>query len=73
MRLTRRGLIAGFATLAPMTAAGHLWAAPATDARLLVVFLRGAYQMPPTSSSLSAAISIMRRDRLSRSPGRILW
>ncbi len=43
MRLTRRGLIAGFATLAPMTAAGHLWAAPATDARLLVVFLRGAY------------------------------
>jgi len=43
MRLNRRGLIAGLATLAPMTAAGHLWAAPTTDARLLVVFLRGAY------------------------------
>jgi uncharacterized protein (DUF1501 family) len=43
MSLTRRGLITGLATLAPMTAAGHLWAIPATDARLLVVFLRGAY------------------------------
>jgi len=43
MRLMRRDLIAGLATLAPLTAAGHLWAAPATNARLLVVFLRGAY------------------------------
>ncbi len=43
MRLNRRTLIAGLATLAPMRVAGHLWAAPATSARLLVVFLRGAY------------------------------
>ncbi len=43
MRLSRRDLVAGLAALAPMTAAGHLWAAPGTDARLLVVFLRGAY------------------------------
>ena len=43
MRLDRRDLLAGLASLAPMTVAGHLWAAPATDARLLVVFLRGAY------------------------------
>src|SRR5579863_3359179 len=43
MRLDRRDLIAGLATLAPMTVAGHLWAAPASSARLLVVFLRGAY------------------------------
>jgi uncharacterized protein (DUF1501 family) len=43
MHLNRRRLIAGLATLAPMTAAGHLWAAPATSSRLLVVFLRGAY------------------------------
>jgi uncharacterized protein (DUF1501 family) len=43
MRLNRRDLIAGLAALAPMTMAGRLWAAPTTDARLLVVFLRGAY------------------------------
>jgi uncharacterized protein (DUF1501 family) len=36
-------LVAGIATLAPMMTAGRLWAAPGTDARLLVVFLRGAY------------------------------
>ncbi|MGL4290642.1 MAG: DUF1501 domain-containing protein, partial [Phreatobacter sp.] len=27
----------------PVTLAGRVWAAPATNARLLVVFLRGAY------------------------------
>jgi uncharacterized protein (DUF1501 family) len=43
MLLYRRSVMAGLAALAPMTAAGHLWAAPTTDARLLVVFLRGAY------------------------------
>ncbi len=43
MHLSRRDLLAGLAALAPMTMAGQLWAAPATDARLLVVFLRGAY------------------------------
>src|SRR5271168_4965691 len=43
MRLNRRDLIAGLATLVPTTVAGRLWAAPATNARLLVVFLRGAY------------------------------
>jgi len=43
MRLHRRTFIAGLASLAPMTTAGHLWAAPSTGARLLVVFLRGAY------------------------------
>ncbi|MCT7041774.1 hypothetical protein M1717_26430, partial [Salmonella enterica subsp. enterica serovar Pomona] len=29
--------------LTSMTVAGRVWAAPKTDARLLVVFLRGAY------------------------------
>jgi uncharacterized protein (DUF1501 family) len=43
MSLNRRTMIAGAAALSPMTVAGHLWAAPAADARLLVVFLRGAY------------------------------
>src|SRR5215469_9850354 len=43
MCVTRRDLIAGLATMGPLTAAGKLWAAPATSARLLVVFLRGAY------------------------------
>jgi uncharacterized protein (DUF1501 family) len=43
MCLARRSFITGMAALAPMTAAGHLWSAPATNVRLLVVFLRGAY------------------------------
>ncbi|MFT4117003.1 DUF1501 domain-containing protein [Bradyrhizobium sp.] len=41
--MNRRELIKTFAALAPLTVAGRVWAAPATDARLLVVFLRGAY------------------------------
>lgn len=41
--LDRRHLLAGLASLAPAAIAGRVWAAPATDARLLVVFLRGAY------------------------------
>jgi uncharacterized protein (DUF1501 family) len=41
--MNRRELIKAFATLAPLTVAGRVWAAPSTDARLLVVFLRGAY------------------------------
>jgi uncharacterized protein (DUF1501 family) len=43
VKIRRRDVIAGLASLAPITVAGHLWAAPKTDARLLVVFLRGAY------------------------------
>jgi len=43
MRFDRRDLLKGLAALGPMTVAGHVWAAPKTDARLLVVFLRGAY------------------------------
>jgi uncharacterized protein (DUF1501 family) len=43
MRFHRRDIIKGLAALAPMTVIGHVWAAPKTDARLLVVFLRGAY------------------------------
>lgn len=41
--MNRRDLIKAFASVAPLTVAGRVWAAPATDARLLVVFLRGAY------------------------------
>src|ERR1700758_1822742 len=41
--MNRRELIRAFAALAPMTIGGRVWAAPAADARLLVVFLRGAY------------------------------
>jgi uncharacterized protein (DUF1501 family) len=43
MRLHRRDILRGLSAFAPMTIAGHVWAAPKTDARLLVVFLRGAY------------------------------
>jgi uncharacterized protein (DUF1501 family) len=41
--MNRRDLIKAFAAVTPLTVAGRVWAAPATDARLLVVFLRGAY------------------------------
>jgi uncharacterized protein (DUF1501 family) len=41
--MNRRDLIKAIAAAAPLTVAGRVWAAPATDARLLVVFLRGAY------------------------------
>src|ERR1700744_4693114 len=41
--MNRRELIRAFAALAPMTIGGRVWAAPAADARLLVVFLRGPY------------------------------
>ena len=41
--MNRRDLIKVFAAAVPFTVAGRVWAAPATDARLLVVFLRGAY------------------------------
>src|SRR6201992_3656262 len=41
--MNRRELIKTFASVVPLTVAGRVWAAPATDARLLVVFLRGAY------------------------------
>src|ERR1700761_631391 len=41
--MNRRDLIKAFAATAPLTVAGRVWAAPASDQRLLVVFLRGAY------------------------------
>ncbi|MHC2253098.1 uncharacterized protein (DUF1501 family) [Bradyrhizobium embrapense] len=41
--MDRRELLKAFAASASLTLAGRVWAAPATDARLLVVFLRGAY------------------------------
>jgi uncharacterized protein (DUF1501 family) len=41
--MNRRDLLAGAAALAPLTVAGRLFAAPQTKARLLVIFLRGAY------------------------------
>jgi uncharacterized protein (DUF1501 family) len=41
--MNRRDLIKAFLAAAPLTVAGRVWAAPSTDARLLVAFLRGAY------------------------------
>jgi uncharacterized protein (DUF1501 family) len=41
--MNRRDLIKALTALTPLTVAGRVWAAPSTDARLLVVFLRGAY------------------------------
>jgi uncharacterized protein (DUF1501 family) len=52
--MNRRQILAAAATAAPTLAAGRLWAAPNTDQRLLLVFLRGAYDAAnvviPTSS-----------------------
>ena len=52
--MNRRELIKTFAATASLTVAGRVWAAPSTDARLLVVFLRGAYDaanvLVPTGS-----------------------
>ncbi len=52
--MNRRDLIKAFAASASLTVGGRVWAAPSTDARLLVVFLRGAYDAAnvviPTSS-----------------------
>ena len=42
-RLLALPLLAGTACLSGATVAGHVWAAPKADGRLLVVFLRGAY------------------------------
>ena len=39
----RRDLLKAAALALPLVTAGRVWAAPQTDARLLVVFLRGAY------------------------------
>jgi len=41
--MRRRDLLKAAAIVAPLTVAGRLMAAPQTSARLLVVFLRGAY------------------------------
>ncbi|MFB0493299.1 uncharacterized protein (DUF1501 family) [Methylobacterium sp. OAE515] len=41
--MNRRDLIRASAALGLSTVAGRVWAAPKADARLLVVFLRGAY------------------------------
>jgi uncharacterized protein (DUF1501 family) len=41
--MNRRELIKALVAMAPLTVAGRVWAAPASNARLLVVFLRGAY------------------------------
>ena len=41
--LIRRDLLKFAAAVAPAVIAGHAWAAPQTSTRLLVVFLRGAY------------------------------
>ena len=53
--MKRRHLLKSLAALPLVSGAGQLWAAPAAPSRLLVVFLRGAYDacnlLVPTSSS----------------------
>ena len=61
--MNRRDLIKAFAAAVPLTVAGRVWAAPATDAKLLVVFLRGAYDAANAADLLLESI---------RSAGRII-
>ena len=53
--MKRRHLLTSLAALPLACSAGQLWAAPAAQSRLLIVFLRGAYDacnlLVPTSSS----------------------
>jgi uncharacterized protein (DUF1501 family) len=68
--MNRRDLIKALAAAGPLTIAGRVWAAPAADARLLVVFLRGAYDaanvvVPVTSEFYHASrptLAIARPD-----------
>ena len=52
--MDRRDLLKRLAATLPLMATGRVWAAPQVDVRLLVVFLRGAYDAAnviiPTSS-----------------------
>src|SRR5580692_1059200 len=41
--MRRRDLLSALALTLPLVSYGRVWAAPATSARLLVVFLRGGY------------------------------
>ena len=41
--MNRRDLVKALAAIPPLTIAGRVWAAPETEVRFLVVFLRGAY------------------------------
>jgi uncharacterized protein (DUF1501 family) len=41
--MRRRELLSAIAAVGPLTVSGRVWAAPQADTRLLVVFLRGAY------------------------------
>ena len=54
MLINRRELIVGASALAPLVVSGRAFATPQTDSRMLVVFLRGAYDaanvIAPTSS-----------------------
>jgi uncharacterized protein (DUF1501 family) len=68
--MRRRDLLKAAVTAVPLTVAGRLMAAPRTSARLLVVFLRGAYDatsaLVPVSSDFyyasRPAIAIARPD-----------
>lgn len=69
--IDRRHLVTGLAALAPMTVAGRVWSAPKVDSKLLIVFLRGAYDAAnvviPVSSDFYYAsrpsIAIARPDK----------
>src|SRR5450759_1054968 len=64
MRFHRRDIIKGLAAVAPTAVAGHVWAAPKTDARLLVVFLRGAYDAAHVVIPISSGFYYASRPHL---------
>ncbi len=62
--MRRRDLLAAMAALGPLTVAGRVWAAPAAGARLLVVFLRGAYDAANVVIPVSSDFYYQSRPRL---------
>jgi hypothetical protein len=61
MSMDRRAFLAA---LASTTVAGHVWAAPKVDAKLLVVFLRGAYRAANVVIPVSSAFYYASRSNL---------
>jgi len=61
----RRDLLKAMAAAVPLTIAGRVWAAPKADMRLLVVFLRGAYDAANVviPSDTGSSASARRRGR----------
>ena len=62
--MRRRDLLSAAAAIGPLTVSGRLWSAPKANARLLVVFLRGAYDAANVVIPVSADFYYQARPTL---------